>query len=447
MSAEAFAERRFRIGLALLTLAGAVGRYAYLVISKVDQGRVLDQGDAFWYGSTAWNLANGEVFRNYFSGGVTADHPPLTVLLLTPAAFFGEENTWGQRLTMVVLGALVITVVGLAGRSLAGRRVGLAAAAVAMVMPALWINDVLLMSETPAALLIAAVIWTGIVLARAPSLRLAAGAGALCGLAALTRAELGLLLPFMVWTTAVFARGVGWRPKLGLVLMSGAATAAVIAPWTLMNQSRFAEPVLISTNDGITLAGANCDDAYFGERKGGWVINPCVIDAYARLEAAKPPVPPGTPDACFDSLQAREPCLDASEVSIEMRREGLDYLRGHVADVPGVIAARNGRVWGLYRFDQSLDTGVDEGRPRLSTAVAFGFAWLMVPLGVGGLVLLRRRRESLIPFLAPLALVVLTTSAFTGLAPRYRLPWDVATCLLAGVALVHLMDRWAERRA
>lgn len=442
--ADQFAERRFRLGLGALALLGAIGRFLHLVLSKVDEGSLLEQGDAFWYGSTAWNLAEGEFFRNYFTGEATADHPPLTSLVLAPAALLGDESTWALRLTMVALGTATIVVIGLAGRALAGRRAGLVAAATATLMPALWTNDVLLMAETPAALLIAGTIWAGIVLAQRSTTGPAVLAGALCGLAALTRAELGLLLPFMVWPILVVARDLAWRRKLALGAAATAATVAVIAPWTLVNQTRFAEPVLISTNDGITLAGANCDANYAGSGLGGWSVDPCVIEAYARIEADKPAGPASgrdTASACSDPLQTKPPCLDASQVSKELRAQGVSYVAAHLTDLPRVVLARNGLVWGFYRMDRSLDAAPGEGRQAWSTALAFGVAWLLIPVSVAGLVVLRRREVSLIPLLAPLAVVLVTTSAFSGIAPRFRLPWDVASCLLVGVTITSILDR------
>jgi hypothetical protein len=370
----------------------------------------------------------------------------MTVLLLTPASLLWDANPWPLRLTMVLLGTVTVTVIGLAGRRLGGRRVGLLAAAVAAVMPALWINDILLMSETPAALLTALIVWAGIVLAERQTTALVVGIGVLCGLGALTRAELGLLLPLMVWPIILLAKDASIRQKAGSLALATVASVAVVAPWAALNQSRFERPVLISTNDGITLAGANCDDAYRGDRKGGWIITPCVVDAYARLEQDKPAAPAGSAP-CFDTFQTRPPCLDPSEVSADLRSQGLDYASDHLGELPSVALARNGRVWGLYRFDQSLATGIPEGRPRWATALAFGFAWLMVPLSAFALWLLRRRGVSLIPFLAPLALVIITTTAFTGLAPRYRLPWDVASCLLAATTLAFAHQQITRSRA
>jgi 4-amino-4-deoxy-L-arabinose transferase-like glycosyltransferase len=443
-------ERRFAPALTAIAVAGLLVRWWYLVASKVDDIPVIRQGDAFWYATTAQALARGELFRNNFDGLPTADHPPLTVLVITPAAALFDDSVFAQRLTMMALGVAVIVVVGLLGRRLAGPRVGLLAAGLAAISPALWVNDVLIMSETVTALLVAFVLWAGLVLAERPSNRSALVAGLLCGLLGLARAETALFLPLMVWPIVAVAPGLRWTRRLGLGAIATAGAVVALAPWMLLNVGRFEEPVLISTNDGLTLAGANCDATYQGEAKGGWVIDPCVLEGYATLDAAKPGDAPPAPfgdDPCTDTLQRRLPCRDPSEISKVLRAQGLEYISEHATELPGVILARNGRVWGIYAQDQSATTGILEGREPWATRAGFAFTWLLLPFAIAGMVLLKRRGTTLAPFLASLAIVILATSAFTGLVGRFRVPWDVAACLLAAVAISALIDRWRPTRA
>ncbi|MCB1039510.1 MAG: glycosyltransferase family 39 protein, partial [Acidimicrobiales bacterium] len=427
-------DRRFWPATAVLALVGFLGRLLYLVASGVDHESTFRQGDAFWYSSVAIATADGHAFTNPFFGVPTADHPPITVVVLTPVSWLFGSSTFAQRLAMVVVGAATIAVVAAAGRRLAGPRVGLVAAALCAASPALWVNDVLIMSETLTALAVAVVLLLGIRLAREPTMGRAVALGAVCGLAALTRAETGLYLPLLVWPTLALARDVELRRRVARIAAATAATAAVMAPWSIYNLTRFDEPVPISTNDGLTLLGANCDATYGGEILGGWVIDPCISDFWAHMDDRKKPgpdsFPPGEP--CPDTSQHRPPCWDAATVSKLMRAEGLRYARHHLGDLPKVVYARNGRVWGWYRLDQAVGTGVAEGRVRWVTRLGYYAAWAMVPLSAVGAVALRRRRISLLPFGASLAIVVLVSTLFYGLA-RFRIPWDVAACLLSAV--------------
>ena len=434
--------------LTVISAAAFLGRLAYLALSHVDDTPVTEQGDAFWYSTIAQNLAKGQWFTNLFTGAPTADHPPLTVLVLAPASWLFSDNTLAQRMTMVVLGTVTVAVVGLAGRRLAGATAGLAAAIVAALSPALWVNDALIMSETPTALLVALLLWAGVALADRVSLRLAITAGALCGLAALARAETGLFLPFMVWPLVLTDRRSDWRRRVGLAAVAAGATVAVMAPWTLSNLGRFDEPVAISTNDGLVLLGANCDTTWHGRLAGGWVLTPCLDDFYATLNERKPPASgrerPVPADAagperpCVDTRQRRPPCWDTSTMAKAMRSEALDYIAHNRGGLARVVAVRNARVWGVNHFDQAVATGTSEGRPRSVTRWGFYFTWLMVPVSVAGAMVLYRRGRPLLPFVSSVAVVVATTSAIYGLV-RFRIPYDVASTLLGGVVVAHLI--------
>ena len=126
--------------LALLVLAALALSVGYTLVSKGNDDNLLDEGDAFYYGLTAANAANGNWFQDPFTLRPAADHPPLTVIALVPTSRL-FDGPLAQRLTMSVIGALTVGAVGLAGREIAGARVGLVAAAIALVNPNLWINN------------------------------------------------------------------------------------------------------------------------------------------------------------------------------------------------------------------------------------------------------------------------------------------------------------------
>lgn len=405
-------QRRHLLGflpaLALIGLAALVSRVAYTLISHgADDRNLFNEGDAFYYATVAENLVAGKWFVNLFSGVPVADHPPLTVLVLAPAAHLFPRNVLALRLTMSIIGVLVVVVVGLAARELAGRRAGLVAAVVALVNPNLWMNDALVMSESISALLICLLVWSGIRLARDPTTTRAAVSGALCGLTVLARAEVGLFLPFMIVPILVVAGTLGWAQRLGRMALAAGLTVAVIAPWALWNLSRFEDPVLVSTNDGTTLVGANCPETYESGLIGSWSLR-CVL---------------GT----FDGRR------DASEDSSHQRSLAFDYARDHLGSLPKVIFAREGRTFGFWRPDQYAYANRGEGRPRTASWAGYVFFWILVPVGVVGLAALRRRGTSVIPFCAALVTVIVVSAAFYGI-PRFRLPVDVALCLLAGAA-------------
>lgn len=438
-TAPAEVARWFAPAVALVAIGGLVLRWWYLVTSRVDRQPTFNQGDAFWYSAVANNLAAGKWFENPFYGDPTADHPPLTILVLWPASKFFDGSTYAQRFTMVLLGTATIVLVGLIGRRLAGPTAGVVAAVAVALSPSLWINDVVIMSESLTALLVAVVIGLGVLLAERPTHRMAVATGAACGLAALARAEIALFLPLMAWPILALRGDAERRVRLVRMGLAAGATALVIAPWSLWNLTRFQEPVAISTNDGLTLLGANCDVTY-GSLKGGWTLSRCTSPVMETLDQRKPADGPTAFDEpCADSSQKRPPCWDPSTKSKIMRDEALSYVRQHLDEVPGVVLARHGRVWGWYRMDQAASAGFFEGRKPTVTRYGFYTTWAMAPFVLVGLVSLRRRGVSLLPFVAPWAVVVVVTTLFYGLV-RFRVPYDLAACLLVGVAVAALVD-------
>jgi 4-amino-4-deoxy-L-arabinose transferase-like glycosyltransferase len=401
--------------LVILVLASLVLSVAYTLLTKRDDDNLLDEGDAFYYGLVAANAANGNWFQEPFTLEPAADHPPLTVLVLVPASRF-FDGALAQRLTMSVIGALTVGAVGLAGREIGGRRVGLAAATVALINPNLWINNALVMSEALAGLLFALLLLVSYRLMRRPSIGHAAWAGALCGLLVLTRAEAGVFLALIVLPAIVLARALPWRARLGHAAIAVGCFVVVLAPWTLWVRTQFVRPVVVSTNDGLTLAGANCDETYYSSSIGYWSLD------------------------CGEALL--DPALDASQNSAELRADAASFARDHVGRVPLVVIAREGRIFGYWDPAGVVDASQGEGRPVALSWAAYAVFWLLVPLSVFGALRLRRSGIAIWPLVATLAGTVVLTALFYGI-PRQRIPLDVCTCILSGAAIVAVV---ADRR-
>jgi hypothetical protein len=400
--------RSFTLQLLLVTLAALVGRVAYVWFVKRDHTNTFKEGDAFFYSNVAVALGRGDFFHNVFSNTPASDHPPLTVLVLGPTAVLFDDSILAQRMTMAVIGAAAVFVIGLVGRQIAGNRAGLLAAAAAALYPNLWVNDGLIMSESISALTTAALVLAGFRLAESPTLRRALEAGVLCGLTVLARAEVGLLLPFMIWPILAFARSVPWKARLARMAAAAVATAIVVAPWTIYNLTQYPEPVLISLNDGTVLRGAYCDETFpGGDKVAGWSLG-CVLDS---------------------SDDDADPSVNAAK----QRGEGLQYARDHLRDLPEVVFLRIGRSFGYYRPDQAVFINTAEGRTTAISWWCWWTFWLAIPIAVYGLVATRRRDVTLWPFAATAITAVVVSGAFYGL-PRFRLPLEVSIAVLLGVA-------------
>jgi 4-amino-4-deoxy-L-arabinose transferase-like glycosyltransferase len=404
--------QRFWRTLLLIVLGALVLRVGYVLLAKRHEPAL---GDQIYYVAQANTLARGDGFTDPRDGSQTAEHPPLTALALTPTAWVAEQLNPGgdhllpMRLTMTVFGAAVVLVIGLVGRTVAGDRAGLLAAAIAAVYPNLWINDGLVMSEALAALSVALAILLTYRFIRSPRAATAAWIGVAVGLAMLTRAELGLLLPLMVLPVALMLKSLPVTRQLALFLVTCAVSLAVVSPWLIANLTRFDQPVLFSTNDGLTLCGANLHRTWYGSGTGLWA-----------LDCASYPIKG-----------------DRSVVSNQLRSDALDFIGDHLSRLPVVVAVREGRVWSLYAPGAMADYNANEGRDvALSWAGFFSF-WVLVPCAVVGAVMLRRRRVPITPLVSQFVVVVVIAAAIYGLV-RFRIPAEVSLVVLAAVAV----DGW-----
>jgi 4-amino-4-deoxy-L-arabinose transferase-like glycosyltransferase len=420
-------DRRFWRILLAIALVALVLRIAYVAFAKTNQPI---HGDQLFYNAEANRLARGDGFVEPFdpqalSRGViregtdpAADHPPLTVIVLAPVSFLTREALIPQRLEMAVLGTAAVVVIGLLGRRIAGDRAGWIAAGIAAVYPNLWVNDGLIMSETIATLLVALALLYAYRLIREPRLWTALVVGALCGLAALTRAELLLLVPLLAVPAALVARSVAIGQRWKLAGAGVLAAAVLIGPWVGYNLVRFKEATFLSTNDGIALLGSNCDSVYYGHGIG--------------LTDLK----------CLGS----NPRGDQSVDSRIYRDRAFDYIRDHKKRTVIVGAARAGRTWSVYRPWDMVSYNKGEGREGWVTILGLIIYYPLLVAAVAGWVVMRRRRRRSWPLLVP-ALIVTIASVATYGQTRFRVPAEPSLVVLAAVAIAAVVaHEWPARR-
>ena len=455
-AAPARPRRRFLLALVGIGLLAAGVRVTYVVsVTRHDPLR----GDAQYYSAMANTLARGDGFRDPFRQDRTvpsADHPPLTAIVAAPASWIAgtgadaatrHRRETAQRLTMALIGALAVVAIGFAARHLVpsdADRVGLLAGLGAALHPGLWINDGLVMSESVGALTIALVIWVSLVVARQPTGWSMLALGATTGLAIMARAESALLVIVLVIPLALTRRGdPDRRPPLGPVRWLAAGTLGVtlvIAPWVGSNLVRFNHPVTLSTNDGLTLVGTNCDPAWRGPGRGLWVLQ-CIEAVDSNGD--------GTNDwqAYLQGVSATDPGQDPSDVAVKYRAAAADYLRGHAGGLPEIMVVRVARVMGVYGVRQMTDFyNLGEGRPRTASWLAAIGWWAIALVGSAGLVVLWRRRMPVWPLLAHVIAVTGVAAAFYGLW-RFRIGAEIAMLMASAIAVDALLGRMSRRRS
>ena len=417
--------RRFALWLLAATLVGLAVRFVYIFGFKWNQGI---GGDAAYYHYQANALAQGLGFVDPWSWAVRktgtfpgAEHPPLYTMFLAIPSSLGFDTFRQHVIAGGLLGSFTVPMVGIAGRSVAGPRVGIIAAFLAAVYAHLWVNDALVLSETITALSVAFVVWLAYKFWRDPSMRNAVWFGLACGFVALTRAEIVFYLPIVALPLALRARGLVTKERLKRLGAMALLTALPVIPWVGYNLSRFEEPVTLSTGGDFTLANTYCETTFYGDRLGWWDLR-CMADRWKR---------PG----------------DESEVATKFREDGLDYLKDNLDRFPVVVAARIGRMWELYRPFQKLRfDSFEQGRsPNAVTQIALAQFYVLALLTIGGLVMLRRKKTIIYPLIGLAVSSTLAAMIAFG-NTRYRVPAEILLVIAAAVPLARLLEVVLERR-
>lgn len=356
-----------------------------------------------------------------------ASRPPAWTVTVAALDLVGLETPTQARLAAGLLGALAVIVIGHLAWRLAGRSAGIGAALLAALGPALLINDWRLLNDGPFALVCALVLLGAFRFWERPDPGRAAALGGLVALGYYTRSEALLWLVLLVLPLALWLRQLDLARRLALAGVAGVVCLGLVAPFWVWNTARFDEgsPTIGS---GVVLLNASCDQTYFGDAVG--MVGFECFDEFARAD--------------FVQLLT-DPAADESTIDQAYGDQARDYIEANARRLPYVAAVRVARIWGLYapiqttRWDVAIERR-GEVEPWLATAVFYG----LVPLSAAGLVHLRRRRIPITPFVAMAVSVTITAATSYGLL-RFRVPVDVAMCVLGGIGLAAL-DRWWRAR-
>ncbi len=392
--------RSFGVGLGVLVVLA----FALRVVVAGSLGP-LRGGDAQWYSNLAIDLSQGSGFvdpikyRFWGETGISLFKPPLwSGVLAIPSALFPDNALAAQRIVACLLGAVMVLLVGLTARRLAGRAAGLFAAALAAVAPNLVMLDGLLLVESIYATTIAAILFVSFRLDRRRDLVSAALLGALIGLGMLQRVDAALIVPLLAVPLFVRIRNCD-----GFALRAGVAVASmflILAPWSVYASVKTHSVVVVSSNAGEAIANANCDETWNGRIAGYWSLT----------------------------------CLGKQPDD-----RGVAYAVRHLESAPRVALQRVGRSFDFYRpfQNQSLATLID-GRPPAMARLGLFVWYAMLPLAILGYVVLKRSKKWTWPLVAMVGLSIVVSVAIHG-ETRFRVPAVVAVTILAGVALGRLV--------
>lgn len=370
------------------------------------QGAFIVDGNWFW-SATPYGIPHPSAWK-------TPGYPLFLGLIY---AVGGKDPDIAMLVQVLILGPLTITLTWLLGRRLFGAWVGTAAAFVAALHPFVWQYEARLFAEALATPLTLAIL---LLILDRPTLRRLAAAGALSG-------ALILVKPSAVHIMAALAAAalVASGPRRGLAKAAVALTACVlvIAPWTVRNYAEFDTFIPLSVQDAGIYGVFNDDAAQDDEHP--WIWRPVTTRDAALFDPARP--------------------LDDAELRAELRDRAFEYIEDHPSSVPKAFFW-NGltRFWDVRDPNEALNEVQFQGRSRTLTWIGLVIWWVVLPLGLAGLWLARRRREIVVPLAAMFALACFVYIGNSG--TRYRAPFEPVIAVLACSALASMRPGANMRR-
>ena len=402
-AAPTVAERWFIPALSGLVLLGVAMRIAYAV--TWENGTTL-QGDPKFFQQAAAALSNGHGYSVPFLGKgqsvPTALHPPVFPTALALLDLVKLQSAEAHRIALAFASAISVVVMGLLGRRLMSPSAGLVAAAFAACSP-LWVQwGGRLLSESVYLIVIPVLLWVALKCVDRPSAWIFGVVGLVIGVAALTRSE-AISFVVILGVPLVLLGSHNWRKRATYAMALLVGVGIFVGPWLARNDIQLGG-LTLSTDNGTTWAGAYTPATFSPANPlYGSVDNSTQFaDAAVFLKWAKPP---GGAKAWTELT-----------LSNAVGQVGMTFARGHLSDLPGVVLAREGRLWGVYSIGTQLhNDDVDGGWTEGFYIAGWFFEWISLPLAIAGAVILgRRSRRHLAVIITPIILAALNAALFVG---------------------------------
>jgi 4-amino-4-deoxy-L-arabinose transferase-like glycosyltransferase len=439
-----------RLGVAALVAILLLG--AGLRVGEAWSGRA-PVFDAAAYAAIAKNLDEG----NGFTVGTSATQPSTDYSPGLPLFVAGIYKVTGgvhERLARIILAAIGALApllayllarrltepsvlgnpVGDKGKRVAGQAVaaGLIAALVVAIYPATLEYTGMLMTEPPAATLLAGamlgLLWAGD--ADSPWRWLVSGLA--LGALALVRPEylaIGLLLALLVFLRQRLH--LPWRRALLAAAVVVLGIVVVVAPWTIRNAIALDRFVTVSTGGGQVLyAGTYLPSDGNPEKVGAGVVaeHPELFGPQALQNLRLEQILARLAEATYPAM---EPDQALSKMGKEQLRDDIEH---HTGEYVGFVATKIGRIWS------------HGPRAVMRTPIWEALHWVLLGLGLLGLGLLvyYRRWEALL--IGAVFLAVTLVSALLVASPRRVLVLVPLLAACAGTAAVWLTAAVRHRR-
>jgi Dolichyl-phosphate-mannose-protein mannosyltransferase len=409
----------FNGALAAIAAAAFVVRVVYVFVAVRHGHLGLDSAS---YRELALNLRDGHGYAGLSGTGVLAPRatfPPGFPAYLAVSSVVVGRTVLGLRVATAALGAVSVVLIGVLGRRLAGPRIGLVAAGLAVFYLPLVTTDGSLMAEPLYLVLVLVAVIASVLLHERPTVVGAVFLGVSIGLAALTRSEGLLLVPFVAGPAVVLSHAspLTVARRAALIVIVAIGVVGVLVPWHIRNARTFEQPVWFSGNSASVVAGTACDRHFEGSETGWWTFD------------------------CL-ALRGLPQVTEPSDVYAALRRQALEYTRAHLSALPRVELVRELRAWGMWAPRQQASPTFEAGESRVEgwQLAAWACYVVILLLAVVGFVVARRRRIARWPLLG-LVLMVLTSVALTYGNQRFRIAAEPALLVFAAIGVT-----WAGQR-
>jgi 4-amino-4-deoxy-L-arabinose transferase-like glycosyltransferase len=385
--------------VALIASTALAARIAYSVAFMRHYAPDSD-ADSYYKIGRAVSKGRGYAFTLPFEFvHATAIRPPLYPTVLAGAfRVFGVHVGVAQGVN-IVAGSVVVVLGALIAERISGPRAGLCAGIVLALYPPLIANDVTVLVESIAVLLVFATV-----------LLLVDGRTVLAGV------SLGLLMldrASAQWFVVVIAGWVvwrfGWRHAARLVVVA----VLVASPWIVRNAVQVGGPELVATN-GFNLNAVYSNEAFQSSR--------------------------GFVDAYFDPRFAnmRMEAVDEVDLDAKLRHKALHDLRDHPGRILRVVRV-NFEHWFELRPALNRDAERHDGRNLTVREWTLPLFYLVTVAGLFALVRARRAAATQLLALAAAYFTVICVLSIS--VPRLRSIFDACVALGAGIALAWAIDR------
>ena len=327
------------------------------------------------------------------------------------------HDRWtAARVVQAVVGTMVAGLIGLVAGLVWGRAAGLGALALAAVHLPLAMVGASLVSETLFLVFELGAIACALMAARAARRwPWVVGAGALAGLAWLTRSNGGLLLPPLAIAAWSALRGQGRMAALLAALAVFAAAAMTIAPWTVRNARVLHGFVPVATETGPTLVGTYNDVARLDPvDPGAWWLPsevPAVRGVLRRTH--------------------HEPARDRVLTAMALR-----YMADHPLYVVRVAARNTQRLAELIPPSDWRAAGAGLDMPAAAGYLTSAWFWIVGALALAGVATGAARGAPRWLWLAAALMFLSAVLVISGV--RFRMPVEPFLVMIAGAALAEL---------